>query len=257
MLGKAIFNYYWFGTCLRYLQDCPPGVSVGVDGDGRVLGNLKSFLRFLDDLGLIVTRRASDEIEALHMRFAALDPEHPLDESERNELSAAFRQVRPTLEAELKGHTAFVVTPKIIDVQKLLNEVSTLLRPGVFERLPDVARLDLSEAGRCIAFERPTAAAFHILRATEAVLRSFYRFLVRKKRIKSDLWGPLVADMRTRRKLHVHAELLNHLDHIRHAFRNPTQHPEKVYDIHEVQELWNLCIDAINRMAIALEQRAA
>jgi hypothetical protein len=42
--------------------------------------------------------------------------------------------------------------------------------------------------------------------------------------------------------------LLNQLDYIRAQFRNPTQHPDKIYDIQEVQDLWGLCVDVINRM---------
>ena len=43
--------------------------------------------------------------------------------------------------------------------------------------------------------------------------------------------------------------LLNNLDNIRQSFRNPTQHPEKIYDIQEVQDLWSLCVDVVNRMS--------
>jgi len=42
------------------------------------------------------------------------------------------------------------------------------------------------------------------------------------------------------------------LDNIRRSFRNPTQHPDKIYDIQEVQDLFGLCIDAINRMITLL-----
>ena len=38
------------------------------------------------------------------------------------------------------------------------------------------------------------------------------------------------------------------LDHIRSNFRNPTDHPEKIYDIEEVQDLLNVRCDAISRM---------
>ncbi len=43
-------------------------------------------------------------------------------------------------------------------------------------------------------------------------------------------------------------ELLNNLDNIRTSFRNPTQHPDKVYDIQEAQDLFGLSIDVVNRM---------
>jgi hypothetical protein len=66
------------------------------------------------------------------------------------------------------------------------------------------------------------------------------------------MWGAMVQDLRKRRKARPYEVLINNLDNIRNSFRNPTQHPEKIYDIHEVQDLWGICIDAINRMAVAL-----
>lgn len=50
-------------------------------------------------------------------------------------------------------------------------------------------------------------------------------------------------------------ELLDNLDNIRVSFRNPTQHPEKRYDIDEAQDLFNLCIEVVNRMAKDLLKR--
>jgi hypothetical protein len=108
------------------------------------------------------------------------------------------------------------------------------------------------EAGKCIAFERPTAAAFHLMRATEAVLRAFYFQHVQRNRIQQMLWGPVVQDLRGRRKFGGNERfsvLFANLDNIRLSFRNPTQHPDKTYDIQEVQDLWGLCVDVISRMA--------
>lgn len=42
--------------------------------------------------------------------------------------------------------------------------------------------------------------------------------------------------------------LLNHLDHIRDSFRNPTDHPEKMYDIDEAQDLFGIVAEVLNRM---------
>ena len=41
---------------------------------------------------------------------------------------------------------------------------------------------------------------------------------------------------------------LNHLDNIRDSFRNPTLHPNKRYDIQEVQDLLGVSVDVVNRM---------
>jgi hypothetical protein len=42
--------------------------------------------------------------------------------------------------------------------------------------------------------------------------------------------------------------VLEHLDSIRNRFRNPTQHPEKVYDIEEAQNLFGQCLSVIEGM---------
>lgn len=148
--------------------------------------------------------------------------------------------------AEAGGNMAFIVTDKRIDVDKLLNNIPLLMAPEVFESLPEIAKYDFKEAGRCIAFETPTAGAFHLLRATEAVLREFYCINVRRGRV-DPLWFNMVEDMRKKRRK-IPRTLLDNLDNIRWNFRNPTQHPEKMYDIQEVQDLFGLCVDVINRM---------
>jgi hypothetical protein len=174
--------------------------------------------------------------------------EDRLTVSEATRLRDAMKVLRKTLTAELHGFSAYVVTPKRIDVSKLVDDVASLFAPGAYDRLPDIAKYDLREAGRCIAFELPTSAAFHLMRGVEAVLRTLYCKLA--KRDRADLlWGPMLTDLATRRIAGPHKDLLSHLDHIRRSFRNPTQHPEKIYDIQEVQDLFSLCVDTINRMA--------
>ena len=96
------------------------------------------------------------------------------------------------------------------------------MSPKVFNKLSPIAKSDLEEAGKCIAFELPTAAAFHLLRATESVLREFYLKLIIRGRINNLMWGNIIQDLKRKRNARPYEELLNHLDHIRNAFRNPT-----------------------------------
>jgi len=49
--------------------------------------------------------------------------------------------------------------------------------------------------------------------------------------------------------------LFDNLDNIRFNFRNPTQHPETIYDIELSQDLFSICIDVINRMVCYLENK--
>ena len=252
MIKRSIHHYFWFGTCAQFLLFVDPGLPLRVPSRRGVLDNIEGFFSYLDKLGLQVTARTTSELKDLAERFRKAPGDSRISVEQVQELSRIMVGIRTTLEAEMQGFNAYIVTPKRLDVDKLLEDIPSLLAPGVYQALPSIAQFDLMEAGKCIAFERSTAAAFHILRGTECVLRAFYCAIVKQKRV-SFMWGNMVEDLRGRRKARQYQVLLDNLDNIRRSFRNPTQHPELTYDIHEVQDLWGLCVDAVNRMAKALK----
>lgn len=259
MQRNSIHDYFFFGTAIRYLQDAKAGHIVTLpDGVWYVAVNVSQVLAYLERLDLRVTSRtkAAYELKDLSEELAKLAVGAVLDEQQAARLAKIISELRSTLDAELAGAFAYTLTPKRLDVQRLVEDPSSLLAPSVFQHLPDIAKYDLAAAGKCIAFELPTSAAFHILRATEAVLRQFYSSLVIRG-AKARMWGEIVAELRKKRTASKHTELLNHLDHIRTAFRNPTQHPEARYDISEVQDLWSLAADVINRMVRASSSSVA
>lgn len=251
MIKKSIDDYYFFGTVMRYLQDAREGTSF--KGINLVSHNIKSFLSNLEKLELKVTSRASWKLRDFLKETTGLNVEE-LDSKQATNLSNIMSDIRMTLDAEIAGIYAFITTPKRIDSQKLLENMELLFSPGVFDQFPDIAKYDFNESGKCIAFERPTAAAFHILRATEANLRHYYKQMIKRERVKSEMWGPIVEDLKKRNKTKVNSTLNNHLDNIRLSFRNPTQHPDKIYDINEVQDLLSVCIDVNNRMFKAINE---
>ena len=241
MESRTIFDYIHFGESFWYLRESTVGRKIK-----NILHEIDNVLRDLEEFRLPVTLRAARKLETLRARFLKLDKDSDCTEQQANDVSEIMRNLESTLVAESEGNIAFIVTDKRIDVNKLLHDVPSLLAPNVLDSLFDVARYDFVEAGQCIAFERPTAAAFHLLRATEGVLRQLYCLSVKRERVKL-MWGPMVTHLRQRKKPNF-GPLLDHLDHIRLSFRNPTQHPEKIYDIQEVQDLFALCVDAVNRM---------
>lgn len=251
MLAKSINGYFYFGTCVRYLQDATEKSKI--HGNGFIIQNIDSLYNYLNELNLQVTRRASYELEELKSELMATSEESFLTKEQASKLKSTVTDLRKTLDAELRGFEAYVVTPKRIDVTKLLEDVGELFAPDIFWLLPEIAIHDFIEAGKCIAFERATAAAFHILRATESVLRHYYCEKVKRQRCQM-MWGNIIHDLRKRKKTKDKNVLLNNLDNIRLSFRNPTQHPEKIYDIQEVQDLWALCVDVVNRMMQDLEE---
>jgi hypothetical protein len=129
------------------------------------------------------------------------------------------------------------------------------MAPGVFKELPEVAQYDFLQAGRCIAFELPTAAAFPLMRGTEDVLRWFYCSVVKRERVSPLRWGPMTSHLGGRRSPPPDVLLAN-LDNLRRSFRNPTQHPDKIYDIEEAQDLLALSIDVVSRMVKFVQSMA-
>lgn len=250
MEKKSISEYFFFGTSVRYLQDAEVGERIFVkDNDYYIYDNIRICLSEIEGLGLIVTKNAAWELMSFFAELNEIkDKNATLSIEQTAKLKVICTGLRPTLEAELKTHEAYIVTPKRFNTEKLINDIGSLMPPGIFEFLPDEIQYDLMEAGKCIAFERTTAAAFHILRGTEAVLRLFYCTLIHNRRVPNLLWGDITQDLKSRQKTKKHSTLYNNLDNIRHSYRNPTQHPEAIYDIHEAQDLLPLCFEVIGRM---------
>lgn len=244
MIRHPIHEHYALGLAVEWLRYARSGCIV--QGPRGAKEYISTLLHLLEHIGLPVAMRVADPLRTLLDGYG--DDRNALGDEESAKLSHVIHSLSIVLEAELRDAYAYIVTPKRFATERLCNDVASLMSPGVYGQLPELAQFDLREAGTCIAFEMATAAAFHLLRATECVLKAFYCSMVKRKRAAL-MWGPMVADLRKRRCGKGHDVLLKNLDHIRIAFRNPTQHPEARYDIHASQDLWGLCVDAINRMA--------
>lgn len=258
MRAQSIREYITIGYNLRYLLDV--STSHHVYGKKHVLGTILTFIDACSDSGLHVTSRAARDLYGPFIR--KWEPgkrndarrDATLSVAEVAAVKEASYQVQTVMFSEAQEVFAHVTSDKRFPVHRLLSDVPSLMSPGTFSTLPEVARYDFGEAGRCIAFETPTAAAFHLMRATEDVLKYFYCSIVQRNRV-SLMWGPIVSDLRKQGDPPP-AILLNNLDNLRTGFRNPTQHPEKIYDVEEAQDLFALSVDAVNRMMKFLRDRS-
>jgi len=202
-----------------------------------------------------VTLSASDDLKHLRDEFSKYPTDARVSLTDKGRLHDVMDRLRYTLRAEASTLHAYVLDEKRIDVQKLVNEPDFFFAHRTFERLPDIARFDVREAGKCIAFDLPTAGAFHLLRATEDTLRSYFRTFFKRASIETASWGQLLERLRAKaRNPKPDATLLHHLDHIRKNFRNPTDHPQMIFDTDQVQDLLALVADVLNRMAKELPE---
>ncbi len=100
--------------------------------------------------------------------------------------ASAFETV---LTNDLPGLDIYQVSPKgIYSTAALIEHAEKAILDGLTAvgraALPQDAIQDFAQAGRCLAFELPTAAGFHTMRSLEAVLRSYWR-LVKKPPTKT------------------------------------------------------------------------
>lgn len=110
---------------------------------------------------------------------------------------------------------------------------------------PQITRDDFDQAGKCIAFDVYTAAAFHLLRGTEAVVREYYELAVpgpKKAAPKMRNWGTYIRLLKTHGGK---PSIVSILDHLREEYRNPVLHPEDFYTEERALALFGICVSSI------------
>lgn len=104
---------------------------------------------------------------------------------------------------------------------------------------------DISEAGKCLAFDRPTAAVFHLMRVMELALQ----------RLGTELGVSLVTDKNWQNILDEANKAIKALDHklphtkalaeatshlyaVKLAWRNEVMHPKQTYTTDQAEEIY-------------------
>lgn len=242
------------GGTLRYLIHVPR-VNSPFRGKDYVEANITGLLKHIDDQDMPVSKNSLDQLRAYLLKFKDVDESYMMTGEDLTELTEIVGKIEHVVFSEARRMIGFFVTDKLLDKDKLLLDVGAFFEKGVYNKLNSIAQFDFREAGYCISFERPTAAAFHVLRGTEEVLRNYYLYIVKRKRLKTMLWGKIINQLRERKTDPPDELLLTNLETIKDNYRNPTNHPEMVYQIGNVQDLFILCVGVVNRMMNDIDRR--
>ncbi len=166
---------------------------------------------------------ANDQIEDVDL--AAL--KNALSTFEIN-LASEFAQMDSYLVAKKGGY----------DTRDLIDNGGALFQPTLAVKIPGAIR-DIKQATRCIAFELPTAAGFHLHRANESVLHAYFdavRGTVDHPKDGNRNMGNYISLMETKGlgDERVRAALKD----IKNLHRNPLIHPD--HDLETVDEAIDL-----------------
>lgn len=250
MKGISCYRYIHLGLCLRLLRHA----------------NLKNNKKFIKDHLEKVKNGLENSSLEVSLSYTESDGYYDLEES-INKLESDSTEIGPEILknlsnelnylekvvfAEATTKKVYIIPQRRFNSSYLLSQPEKLLKEGMFEKLSDIAKSDISSAGRCLLFGESTASAFHILRATEEILKSYYFHHRKTKRLQKPMWGPMLNQLRAKKQNKPPVVLLNSLDLIREAYRNPTQHPSAIYEIDSAQDLFGVCLDSIGKMASEL-----
>lgn len=165
------------------------------------------------------------------------------------ELLTTFLNV---LRAEFQWTPLFIVSSKAAYNTNVLIEDGIRLFPSQIGNIVKSAAFDLKEGTCCIAFELPTAAAFHFHRACEAVVKEYYLRVSNGESLpKNPNLGILLGKMKE--KSYGKEQVISALEGLKNFHRNPTMHPEQnIENIEEAIGLMNHVYVVIQQMLVEM-----
>jgi hypothetical protein len=128
---------------------------------------LRSSLASVRELNEIIAKVLSEE-----------DGDGAFQREKHNIWMKAF-DVERLLNAELSIQPTYMVFPKrAYDIEALISDGTQLFSEDCRRNFSNEEKYNLNEATKCLAFEVPTGAAFHIFRAVESVIRRYYEVVI-------------------------------------------------------------------------------
>lgn len=257
-----IYEYYSFGYNYNILLNGAANKT-----NEECLKEVNGYFDFINKLDLRVTI-SSIKLVNLHPEFEKLTKLGKTNKTKNNIVESSFwkiivdklNKVDSTLDAELNIKIGYLLDEKRFTKEILLDKINLLFSKDTFILLPTIAQFDFEESGKCLAFDRYTACAFHALRGTEDVVKMYYEKLFSKIATDRDTWGIYENAITTAIKTGTllpppDEQLIINITNIRKYYRNKTQHPQNTYSSDEAQDLFSLCTKTVNEIIQDLKNR--
>jgi hypothetical protein len=179
-------------------------------------------------LGLGVRTSYARGIQLLDaIRAITADPDRrtPLGAVEIVTAISALKEFESVLAAELSIADFYLVTRKAgYDTTQLVLNGTILFPQDLPRKVPEAVE-DVVQGARCIAFELPTAAGFHLHRANESILHRYYDAVTNgAPRPVGRNMGDFLAELN--RKNAGSPAVRSALKDLKDLHRNPLIHPE-------------------------------
>ena len=176
-------------------------------------------------------------------------PDTTADALCRNTITKA-KQFEIVLSAELQTMATYHATQKgIYSTTDLIEKAEYILPLNVIIKVSKGIREEIRHSGRCLAFDNATASAFHMMRATESIIRDYYISVCKPESKKAlSNWGAYIKKLQQSEDPEV-KEVVVLLQQIKDRHRNLIMHPEVVLSPDEAFTLFEIAQGAIITMA--------
>jgi len=247
-----VARFYHFGGSMQRLREMDLHGDDNAQTRHLVLGEwgLQSFLRESEGMSFPLSRiEAQNVLEAIKKITDRRTEEHIVDFQDIRSLNQSVKDFQMVFNREAGRASAYSITPKgIYDTEKLLEEGEKKFPPELLAVMPAQVVDDIREASRCLAFERGTACAFHICRATEGLMRAYYKKLTGddwpppppKPKMNRD-WYTLVSQLKVEG---APKKIIERLGELRED-RNSYAHPDVTVPIDEAPIVYETCTFAM------------
>jgi len=245
-----LFSIYELGACLGPLRL----VGLLESNQAReVLFAAQQQLRNLRERELasleILAHSASGISAAVDEATTQLGESGRVSGDEERLLSAGLREFETILAAQGPTlHSLVLAQLRGFSMSILIERAEENFSPEVIRIVECEAKKDIQEAGRCLAFELPTAAGIHLMRAFGKVLRRYFERLTGESSEGTDT---LTMIERLRERGTAHPKTLAILEQIRDFHADPLGH-EAFLGMDEALELFDIAKSAITAMASQL-----
>jgi len=252
-----VYQFYRLGMHLHPLSSVAEGVSLQ-EWAWR-LYTAKAWLQFLlnDQLVHLVvsTGPAWNLVNAIDAvlpgdvsTFTAIAPERKLTFNEAYNIKTELESFETVFANELPTIDTYMVSQKgIYSTADLVERAEYALDEACRTVIPQNAVTDFNQSGRSLAFELPTGAGFHSMRAAEAVLREYWSLVAKPDAgTKPPEMAVCINELRAAGE---EAKLMDILDHVRDLHRNALMHPEVFLTTPEALRLFDISKSAISAMS--------
>ena len=162
-------------------------------------------------------------------------------------------ELETVLGNDMPDIASYVVSQKgIYRTDDLIAHAEHQLSDEARKLISDQICHDIREAGRSLAYELPTACAFHLWRSVESAMGGYFQRLTGKTWRAAKVarnWSAYIkamADAGTPNKI------TGYLDHIRAEYRNPQTHPDEPVTLAEAQRLFPVALSAVEQLVLEM-----